>query len=96
MTWTDTDDAELQESLDRLYAKQKELQEQLSPLDIIINNSKQIQSRELTTFNEARERQITKISPKDKWGVDMTDDARLAIKEECISKTIELLGEPDE
>ena len=60
---------------------------------IIINNSKNIQTRTLP--NIAKEEHI-KILPKDKWGDEMTDEYRLEIKNECIAKTIELLGEPDE
>ena len=93
MSWTETDDIELQESLDRLYSKQQELQSKLSPLEIIINNSKSIQTRTLP--NIAKEEYI-KIPPKDKWGDEMTDEYRLKVKDECIAKMNELLGEPDE
>ena len=65
MAWTETDDIELQESLDRLYSKQQELQSQLSPLVIIINNTKQIQSREIKSYTQNREIKITKIIIKD-------------------------------
>jgi len=93
MAWSETDDIELQESLDRLYSKQKELQAQLTPLETIINNSKSIQTRTLP--NIAKEEYII-ILPKDKWGDEMTDEYRLKVKDECIAKTNELLGEPDE
>ena len=93
MSWTETDDIELQESLDRLYSKQQELQSQLSPLGIIINNSKSIQTRTLPNIGKE---EYIKILPQDKWGDEMTDEYRLEIKNECIAKTIELLGEPDE
>lgn len=96
MSWKNTDDAELQACLDRLLKQHKKIESQLSPIENIIRNTKQIQTRELTTFNEKRERQITKIAPKDKWGETMADDVRLEIKNQCIAKTIELLGEPDE
>jgi len=93
MSWSDTDDAELQECLDRLQTKQKELQSQLNPVEIIINNTRQIQSRNLTSYTEKRKRKITKILPKDKWNNDMKDTDRLRIKGECIVKTNKLLGE---
>ncbi len=93
MSWTDKDDSELQEYLDRLQTKQKEFQSQLNPIEIIINNIREIQSRNLTSYTEKRERIITKIPPKDKWGNNMKDTDRLQIKNECIAKTIELLGE---
>ena len=93
MAWTETDDIELQETLDRLYSRQQELQSQLSPLAIIINNSKSVQIRTLP--NSAKEEYI-KILPKDKWGDEMTDEYRLKIKNECVTKANELLGEPDE
>lgn len=93
MSWSETDDTELQTCLDRLLAEQKELESKLRPLGTIINNTKKIQSREYTSYNEKRERIITKIPPKDKWGADMTDVDRLQIKDECIAKTNELLGE---
>lgn len=96
MSWTETDDAELQACLDRLLNKQKELQAILTPVGIIINNTKQIQSREIKSYTENREQKITKISPKDQWGEDLTYEARLEIKNQCIAKTTELLGEPDE
>ncbi len=92
MSWTEDDDTELQAYLDRLIDQQKELQSQLIPLAIIINNSKSIQTRTLP--NIAKEEYII-ILPKDKWGEIMTDEYRLQIKKECIDKTIELLGEPD-
>lgn len=102
MSWDDTDDAELQECLDRLIDKQNELQSQLTPIQTIINNSRVIQTRtqkqvvEKTVDNVTiKEDEIIKILPKDQWGVDMTDDARLIIKDECVTKTNELLGEPD-
>lgn len=93
MSWSETDDIELQESLDRLYSKQKELQAQLTPLETIINNSKSIQTRTLPNIGEE---EYIIILPKDKWGDDMTDGYRLEVKDQCIAKTIELLGEPDE
>lgn len=93
MSWTKTDDEELQECLDRLLVEQKELESKLRPIGTIINNARIIQSRESTSFNEKRERIITKILPKDKWGADMTDESRLQTKNECITKTNELLGE---
>jgi len=96
MSWTDKDDDEIQECLDRLFTKQKELELQLSPIGIIINNTKQIQSRNITSYTAKRERIITKITPKDKWNNDMKDVDRLKIKDECVSKTIELLGESDD
>ena len=52
------------------------------------------QTRSINTKN--KEQKITKILPKDLWGETMTDDSRIKIKNECESKTIELLGEPDE
>ena len=96
MSWSETDDIELQKYLDRLQNKQKELQLELTPIDIIINNAKQIQTRETKSYTDKREQKIIKILPKDKWGDEMTDEYRLKIKNECESKTIELLGDPDE
>lgn len=93
MSWTDNNDKELQKCLDRLLAEQKHFESKLRPIGTIINNIKKIQSKEYTSFNEKRERQITKILPKDKWGADMTDESRLRVKDECVSKTIEILGE---
>ena len=93
MTWTDNNDKEVQECLNRLLVEQKELESKLRPIGIIINNTRIIQSREFTSFNEKREQIITKILPRDQWGNDMTDDIRLKIKNECIAKTNELLGE---
>jgi len=88
MSWSETDDIELQESLDRLYSKQKELQSQLTPLETIINNTKSIQTKTLP--NIGKEEYII-ILPKDKWGEEMTDEYRLKVKDECIAKTNELL-----
>ena len=96
MSWTEADDTELQVCLERLYSKQKELQTELSPLEIIINNTKQIQSREIPSYTKDRKIKFTKIKPKDQWGEDVSDEVRLAIKEECLAKTNELLGESDE
>lgn len=95
MSWSETDDTEIQENLDRLQDKQKELQVKLTPIGTIINNIKNIQTRISPSFVKEGEEPI-KILPKDKWGEDMTDTVRLQIKKECIDKTIELLGEPDE
>ena len=92
MSWTEDDDTELQAYLDRLIDQQKELQSQLIPLAIIINNSKSIQTRTLP--NIAKEEYI-KILPKDKWGDEMTDEYRLKVKNEILVKINELLGEPD-
>lgn len=96
MAWTDDDDSELQKYLDKLQTKQKEFQSQLNPIEIIINNIRQIQSRDVTSYTEKREQIITKIPPKDKWNNNMKDVDRLKIKDECINKTNELLGEIDE
>jgi len=93
MSWTEEDDTELQEYYDRLIKAQKELQAQLRPIQIIISNTTKIQSREVISYSDKRERIVTKIIPKDQWGEDMTDKYRLKIKEECLSKTNELLGE---
>ena len=96
MSWSETDDIELQEYIVRLQVKQKELQSQLIPIDIIINNVKQIQTRETKSYTDKREQKIIKILPKDKWGNEMTDEYRLEVKNECLAKMNELLGEPDE
>lgn len=96
MSWTETDDTELEESYDRLSAAQKELESQIRPINVIITNIVKIKSKQFTTYDSKREPIITKIIPKDKWGEDMTDEDRLQIKGECTAKTIELLGVPDE
>lgn len=93
MTWTDDNDKEVQECLDRVLAEQKKLESKLRPIEIIINNTRRIQSKESTSYNKKRERIITKIPPKDKWGEIMADEIRLEIKNQCIAKTNELLGE---
>jgi len=93
MSWTDKDDDEIEECLDRLLAKQKKLQAQLNPIEIIINNARQIQSINVTSYTEKREQITAKISPKDKWNNNMKNTDRLQIKNECITKTNELLGE---
>ena len=90
MAWTEDDDTELQENLDRLLNEQKELQSQLNPIEIAINNTRRIQTKTLP--NIAEEEYII-ILPKDKWGEEMTDEYRLKVKDECITKTIELLGD---
>ena len=96
MSWTEEDDAELEESYNRLSAAQKELESQMIPINVIITNIGKIKSKQFTSYNDKRESIITKIPPKDKWGNDMTDEDRLKVKDECIAKTMELLGEPDE
>lgn len=96
MSWSETDDIELQACLDKLQNKQKGLQSQLTPIGIIINNIKQIQSREIISYSQNRKQKITKILPKDLWGETMTDNLRIQIKKKCESKTVELLGEFDE
>jgi len=93
VSWTDEDDAELEASYNRLSAAQKELESQLSPINVIITNIAKIKSKQSISYNDKREQIITKIPPKDKWGEDMTDETRLQTKNECITKTIELLGE---
>jgi len=96
MVWTDTDDEELQECYDKLIKRQKELNPQMQAVQVIINNTAQIQTRRVISYNGKREQLVEKIKPKDKWGEDMTDEYRLQIKEECITKTNELLGTKDE
>lgn len=93
MSWSITDDEKIQECRDRLMIKYKELQSQLKPTEVIINNITQIQSRDVISYNDKREKITTKVIPKDKWNEDMTDKYRLKIKDECISRTNELLGE---
>jgi len=93
MSWTETDDDELQESYDRLIQAEKELQAQLSPIKVIINNTAKIQSREVISYNDEHERIVTKIIPNDQWGEEMKYQYRLEMKKECIERTDELLGE---
>lgn len=100
MEWGENDDNEVQENLDGLQAKQKELQLILNPIEITINNLIKIQTKTrfgaYTVVDNERIQEKIEIKPKDEWGDDMTDEARLKDKDECIAKTIELLGEPDE
>lgn len=96
MSWTETDDTELQECFDRLVEEEKELQSQLTSVGVLINNTREIQKREVISYTEDKAKRVTTILPKDKWGVDMTDEYRLTTKDECISKTNELLGVVDE
>jgi len=99
MSWTDNDDKEVQENLDRLQDKQKEFQLITNPMEIIINNLRKIQTKtqiSYTVVNGERIQQTKKIKPIDEWGDNMTDKDRLEDKSECIAKTIELLGASDE
>lgn len=99
MVWSENDDTEVQENLDRLLTEQKNLNSQLNPIEISINNFRRIQTKIQTTqITEKGKKiaQITKIKPKDEWDNDMTDEDRLKDKDECVAKTIELLGEPNE
>ena len=73
----------------------KELEAQLNPINVIINNTAKIQSRQVVSYSDKQEQVITEILPKDKWGDEMIDEDRLKIKDECISKTNELLGVED-
>lgn len=93
MPWEEKDDTELQECIDRLRKRQQELESQINPIKVIINNTIRIQSRKRTSYSDKREMITTIITPKDQWGDDMTDEYRLKIKEECMEKTNELLGE---
>ncbi len=100
MAWNENDDKEVTEHLDRLQQNQKKLQLISNPSEIIINNLRNIQTKTQfgahTVVDNERIQQKIKINPKDKWGDEMTDEYRLQVKNECIVKTIELLGEPDE
>lgn len=91
MVWTDSDDVELQKCLDKLLAEQKKYQEILSPLGVIINNVKSIQTRETTSYTKNSKKSV-KVFPKDKWGVKMKDTEKIKMKKECIDKTNKLLG----
>lgn len=90
MIWTDSNDAEIQECLDRLVAEQKKHQEILTPLGVIITNLKSIQSR--VSISHIKNKKSTKILPQDKWGANIKDTERHKLKKECIDKTNELLG----
>lgn len=100
MVWGENDDIEVQENLDRLLIEQKNLQSKLNPIEITINNTRQIQTKTqfgaYTVVGNERIQEKIEIKPKDKWGEDMTDEIRLQTKNECMTKTIELLGEPDD
>lgn len=89
MVWSEKDDKDVQECLDKLIKKQVELQSQLTPLITIINNTKKIQTLEKVNYTTKNE--IIKIKPKDQWGNEVTDADRLKTKNECIAKTSELL-----
>jgi len=96
VSWTETDDDDIQEYLDRLENKQKEIQPILHLVEIIINNTKRIQTRIQKSYaieKGQRIQRITKLKPKDKWGDEMTDEYRLEVKNECLVKINELLGE---
>ena len=95
MSWTETDDDELQECHNRLINAQKALEAQLIPIRVILDNTVKIQTITHASYNDKHQKIITKILPKDRWGKEMTDKNRLVIKEECISKTDALLGEAD-
>lgn len=96
MSWTDDDDTKQQEYLDKLMVKQQELQDTINPIQAIINilrgNQTKVQISYVVEDGEKVESE-TKIIPKDKWGDDRTDEARLEIKDQCITKTDELLAE---
>lgn len=94
MVWNESDNTILQECLDRLVAKQREFQLLLTPIDIILKNLKQIQIRETISFTDKKEQVIIKIKPKDRWGNQMNETDRQKIKNEIVTKTNELLGEP--
>ena len=99
MSWTETNDKEIQEYLVRLKNKQKEIQPILNHVEIIINNTRNIQTKIQTSYTVdkgQRIQRIVKLKPKDKWGDEMTDEYRLEVKNEILVKINELLGEPDE
>lgn len=89
MGWTDKNDAELQDCYNKLRENEGKLQSQLGPIMLILNNITQIQTKKLIA---SKDNQVTKIIPKDLWGKDMTDEYRLKIKDECVKRTNELLG----
>jgi len=98
MSWTETDDVEIQASLERLYDKQKEIKPILNHIEIIINNTRNIQTKIQTSYavdKGQRIKRIVKLKPKDKWGDKMTDEYRLKVKNEILVKINDLLGEPD-
>lgn len=92
MSWTETDDKELQECYEKLIAAQKGLEAQIQPIKVIIANVTKITIRQVTSYNNKRKQITTKILPKDKWGEKMADEYRLKVKDECITKTNEILG----
>lgn len=92
MSWTEADDTELEECYDRLRKKQRGLEAQLKLVMVIITNALKIKSKPVISYNDKKEQIITNILPKDKWGKDMTNENRLKTKDECITKTNELLG----
>lgn len=94
MSWTETDDTELKECYDRLREKQRELEAQLKPIMVIVTNAAKIQTKDGTVYTDKPLSKV--ILPKDKWGEDMTDEYRLKTKDECITKTNELLGVENE
>jgi len=96
MSWTETDDTELEAIYDRLREKQRGLEFALKEVMVIITNAVKIKTIQNLTVNTKHEQITTKILPKDKWGEDMTDEYRLKIKDECITKTNELLGVENE
>jgi len=91
MSWTETDDTELEECYARVKEAQIDLEAKMIPINVIIANASKIKSKQIITYNDKREQIITRIPPKDKWDEDMTDEYRLKTKDECITKTDELL-----
>jgi len=96
MVWLESYDDELLECFDKLIAVQRSLEAQIRPIQVIINNVIKIQTRKVASYNDKRVQIITKVLPTDQWGTDMTDEDRIKIKDECITKTNELLGSDED
>ena len=96
MSWSETDDTELEASYNRLRVEQGELETKLKSVMVIITNAVAIKNKSGVIYNDNNIPEIGTILPKDKWGEDMTDEYRLKIKDECITKTNELLGVENE
>jgi putative salt-induced outer membrane protein YdiY len=90
MSWTEADNAEVEECYNKLIAEESNLKQRLELFRVAITNTIAIRSRTIFTYDP--EMSTTAI-PKDKWGETMTIEYRLKTKDECITKTNELLDD---
>ena len=90
MIWGENDDKDVENCIKKLTEKITKLEYQLIPLQKLVQNCKEIQTRKEFQIKENK-KILLKSKPLDSFGDEMDNKDRLARKKKCLSKATEIL-----